>query len=185
MISNISKKKNFKIILNSFDVSSYTTIEKYATIENNFYNAVFPVDLKAIIRDPNDYKKSYNLTFSFQSIEDPNISYANTYAVYINMNKDINTMQNNNNNNYNKYTGILKFESPGSGRSINRFLTAPVDNPPVFYNTIENINQINIRVTNLANNLTYVPGTPGTQVPPAVINPPVRYWICVLCFTEV
>jgi hypothetical protein len=169
MISNISKKKNFKIILNSFDITSYTTIG------NNIYNAVFPVDLKAIIRDPNDYKKSYNLTFSFQSIEDGNISYANTYAVYINMNKDINTMQNNNNNNFNKYTGILKFESPGSGRSINRFLTAPVDNPPVFYNSIENINQINIRVTNLASNVTYV--SSGTA--------PIRYYICVLCFTEV
>jgi hypothetical protein len=169
MISNNSKKKNFKIILNSFDTTSYTTVG------GNIYNAIFPINLKAIIRDPNDYKKPYNLTFSFQSIEDPNIGFVNNYAIYINMNKDINTMQNNNNNNYNKYTGILKYSNPDSGRAISRFLTAPVDNDPVYYNDILNITEINLRVTNLANNTTYV--SSGTA--------PVRYYICVLCFTEV
>ena len=167
MISN-NPKKTFKVVCNSFDISSYSTIA------GSIYNVIFPVNLKTMILNPSDLKKAYKLTFSFQSIEDGNIGFTSSYAIFINMNKDIHTMQNNNNNNYNRYTGILKYVSP-AGRFINRFLTSPEDNPPVYYDNIEDINFINIRVTTLNNNTTYTPS--GTA--------PVRYWICVLCFTEV
>jgi hypothetical protein len=164
MISN-NPKKTFKIVCNSFDTTSWT---------GTLYNSIFPVNLKTMILNPADLKKAYKLTFSFQSIEDGNIGYSSSYAIFINTNKNINTIQTNNNNRYNKYTGVLKYVSP-AGRNINRFLTSPEDNPPVYYDNIEDINFINIRVTNLNNNITYVPSTTA----------PVRYWICVLCFTEV
>jgi hypothetical protein len=174
MISK-NPKKTFKVVCNSFDTTSYSTVG------GSIYNVIFPVNLKTMILNPADLKKAYKLTFSFQSIEDPNIGYSSSYAIFINTNKNINTIQTNNNNRYNKYTGVLKYVSP-AGRSINRFLTSPEDNPPVYYDNIEDINFINIRVTNLNNNLTYVPATPGIQPIP---NPPIRYWVCVLCFTEV
>jgi len=167
MISNISKKKNFKLILSTFDTTSFTSIG------GSLYNVVFPVDLKAIIRDPKDYKKSYKLTFSFQSLEDGNISTGSSYGIQINMNKPINTMANRIAGNIPLYTGLVIGVVP-NGRTSARFQVVPTDNEPVYYNDIENITSIQVRVLNLGSNATYTPAGGVT-----------KSWIAILCFTEV
>jgi hypothetical protein len=164
MISN-NGKKTYKIILNTFDTTSYTTVG------GNFYNSVFPIDLKAIIRDPQDYEKPYFMTFSFQSIEDTNIFYDGAYGIHIDCNKPINVMQNNNNSSNKLYSGVLVAYTAAS-RTTPRFLTMPYDNDPVYYTDIKNITAIQIRVVSLQTNAVLVPTGSG------------KYWIATINFTE-
>jgi len=159
-------KKTYKIILNTFDTLSYTTPA------GNIYNAVFPIDLKAIIRDPEDYAKSYLMTFSFQSVEDSNIFYDDTYGIHIDCNKAINVMQNNNNSNNKLYSGVL-IQYTNAGRTVPRFQTKPEDNDPVYYTDLQNITAIQVRVVRLSTGLTHVPVASN------------RYWIAMINFTEV
>lgn len=164
MSNNLEKnfKKTYKIILNTFDTTSWT---------GALYNAVFPIDLKAIIRDPEDYEKPYFMTFSFQSVEETNIFYDGAYGIHIDCNKPINVMQNNNNSNNRLYSGVLvPYTYPS--RTAPRFLTMPYDNDPVYYTDLKNINAIQIRVISLQTNATLQPTSAN------------KYWIATINFTE-
>jgi hypothetical protein len=168
MISTNSEGKiNYKVVLNAFDTTSWG---------GSLYNAVFPVDLKTIIRDPNDYKKAYKMTFSFQGVIDANILYTSLYGIHIDMRKNVKVMQSNNNSTNKLYYGILRYDTPVS-QTTNRFDTIPSDNDPIYYEDIQNITEINIRVIQsndtANNNTTYAPAATSNK------------YICVINFTEV
>ena len=57
-------KKIFKVNLVSSDTTSWA---------GSLYNASYFVDMKTIVRDIEDYKKAYKMTFSFKGLEDANI----------------------------------------------------------------------------------------------------------------
>ena len=78
-------KKSFKIVLNNINTESYT---------GNEFNANYGIDLTQIIRDPNDYKKSYYMYCSFYSNADKaaiiGISSANLYTLTIDLQRSNN-----------------------------------------------------------------------------------------------
>jgi hypothetical protein len=169
MINNPDLKKSYKVILNGYDTNSYSGA--------NPYNSVYPVDLKTIIRDPEDYKKAYKLTFILQSAEDGNIFMDEVYAIHIDCKKQINVMNSNPNTIGERlYSGLLNFYIP-TGRSSGRFVTNSTDNDGVYYNNIQNITGIQIRVVRTAQTMAT---TNQIHVPQSG-----RYFMCILCFTEV
>ncbi len=52
-------KKSFKVVLNSFDVNSWTG--------TNIFNCQYDINLNKIIDDPDDFLKPYNVTVSILS----------------------------------------------------------------------------------------------------------------------
>jgi hypothetical protein len=164
MISTNSEGKiNYKVVLNPYDSTSYG---------GPLYNAVFPIDLKTIIRDPNDYKKAYKMTFSFQGVVDAAILYTELYGIHIDMRKNVKVMQSNNKSANKLYYGILRYNTPVT-QTTNKFDTVPSDNDPIYYEDIQNITEINIRVIKISDNSTFIPTDASNK------------YICVINFTEV
>jgi hypothetical protein len=169
MINNSDLKKSYKVILNGYDTNSY--------IGSNPYNTIYAVDLKTIIRNPEDYKKAYKLTYTFQSAEDDKIFMDEVYGIHIDCKKQINVMNSNRNAIGERLlSGMLNFYVP-VGRTLGRFETNATDNDGVYYSNIENITAIQIRVLRTAQTMAT---TNQVHVPQAN-----RYYICILCFTEV
>jgi hypothetical protein len=168
-MNNSDLKKSYKVILNGYDTNSYPTA--------NPYNTIYPVDLKAIIRDPEDYKKAYKLTFYLQSAEDGNIFMDEVYGIHIDCKKQINVMNSNRNTIGERlYSGILNFFIP-TGRSSARFITNAYDNNVVYYSNIENITAIQIRVARVAQTMSTIN---QIHIPQSG-----RFYMAILCFTEV
>ena len=81
-------KKSFKIVLNSVNIGSYT---------GNEFDATYSIDLTQVIRNPDDYKKSYYMYCAFYSNADKSniigIESANLYTLALDLQRA--------NNNYN------------------------------------------------------------------------------------
>ena len=155
-------KKVFKIILNSADTTSWSGI---------LYNANYPVNMNNIIRDIEDYNKVYGLTFSLKGFEDGGIWDDSYYALRLNLgNKVIPILPTNNQ----IYSGSL-FNNCYQGRTNKFWETRPIDNTPVYYRDIQNINNISFTIWDFQYNRVYVPETTGT-VP--------KNYICVITLTE-
>jgi hypothetical protein len=164
MISN-TPKKCYKIICNAFDTTSWG---------GQLYNAVFPLDLKTVISDPDDFNKPYLMTFQFQSLQDSNIFYDGAYGIHIHFQgTKTNVMQSNNNAPNNLSHGVLVCVTY-QGQSSPKFQTQPYDNDPVYYENLNNITSVQIRVISLQ------------TVPPStfVATSGTKYWICTITFTE-
>ena len=157
-------KKIFKVNLVSTDTTSWS---------GALYNASYFVDMKSIVRDIEDYKKAYKMTFSFKGIEDANILTTEIYAIHIDMAKAVPITQYTITNRL--YTGMLG-QDAWLGRGVGYFSTKPDDNDPVYYTNIQNIDTISIRVFRVNANSQYVPATSGTT--------PKNYF-CQICFEEV
>lgn len=157
-------KKIYKVNLVSSDTDSWTGV---------LYNASYLVDMKSIVRDVEDYKKAYKMTFSFKGLEDANILTTEIYAVHIDMAKAVPITQYTTTNRL--YTGLLS-QDAWFGRGIPYFSTVPDDNDPTYYTNIQNIDTISIRVFRVNANTQYVPATSGTT--------PKNYF-CQICFEEV
>lgn len=157
-------KKIFKVNLVSTDTTSWS---------GSLYNASYFVDMKSIVRDIEDYKKAYKMTFSFKGIEDANILTTEIYAIHIDMAKAVPITQYHTTNRL--YTGMLG-QDAWLGRGVGYFSTKPDDNDPVYYTNIQNIDRIGIRVFNVNANTQYAPATSGTT--------PKNYF-CQICFEEV
>jgi hypothetical protein len=157
-------KKIYKVNLVSSDTTSWTGV---------LYNATYSIDMKSIVRDVEDYKKAYKMTFSFKGLEDANILTTEIYAVHIDMAKAVPITQYTTTNRL--YTGLLS-QDAWFGRGIPYFSTKPDDNEGTFYTDIQNIDTINIRVFRVNANTQYVPATTGTT--------PKNYF-CQICFEEV
>lgn len=157
-------KKIYKVNLVSSDTTSWTGV---------LYNASYLVDMKSIVRDVEDYKKAYKMTFSFKGLEDANILATEIYAIHIDMAKAVPITQYTTTNRL--YTGLLS-QDAWLGRGIPYFSTKPDDNDPTYYTNIQNIDTISIRVFRVNANTQYVPATTGTT--------PKNYF-CQICFEEV
>ena len=157
-------KKIYKVNLVSSDTDSWT---------GSLYNATYLVNMRSIVRDVEDYKKAYKMTFSFKGLEDANILTTEIYAVHIDMAKAVPITQYTMTNRL--YTGLLS-QDAWFGRGIPYFSTKPDDNEGTFYTNIQNIDTISIRVFRVNANAQYVPATSGTT--------PKNYF-CQICFEEV
>lgn len=157
-------KKIYKVNLVSSDTDSWT---------GSLYNATYLVNMRSIVRDVEDYKKAYKMTFSFKGLEDANILATEIYAIHIDMGKAVPITQYTTSNRL--YTGLLS-QDAWLGRGIPYFSTVPDDNDSTFYTEINNIDTISIRVFRVNANTQYVPATSGTT--------PKNYF-CQICFEEV
>lgn len=149
-IVKTSPKKIFKVNLVSTDTTSWT---------GSLYNASYLVNMRSIVRDPEDYKKAYKMTFAMKGLEDANILTTEIYAIHIDMAKAVPITQYTQTNRL--YTGILS-QDAWLGRGIGYFSTKPDDNDPTYYTNIQNIDSIGIRVFNVNANTQYTPATSGT-----------------------
>lgn len=159
-------KKSFKIVLNNINTESYT---------GNEFNANYGIDLTQIIRDPNDYKKSYYMYCSFYSNADKaaiiGISSANLYTLTIDLQRS--------NNIYNFDTQYpVNFVLPVIVNPPDDVLNTLAhvsfklndnDQRPQFVDNILNLN--NIRLAIYDDDLT-------------IFNNPAMIYICTLTFVE-
>jgi hypothetical protein len=143
-------KKIYKVNLVSSDTDSWT---------GSLYNAAYLVDMKSIVKDIADYGKAYKMTFAMKGIEDGNILTTEIYGIHIDMGKAVPITQFTTTNRL--YTGILSSDA-WFGRGIPYFSTKPDDNDPTYFQDIQNIDRINIRVFSINANTQYVPATSGT-----------------------
>ena len=150
-IVKTAPKKIYKVNLVSSDTTSWTG--------TSIYNATYFVNMRSIVRDVEDYKKAYKMTFSFKGFEDGNILFTEIYAVHIDMAKAVPITQYTTSNRL--YSGILNVSS-WAGRGIGYFSTLPDDNDPTYYTNIQDIDRISIRVQAVNANTIYVPSTGGT-----------------------
>jgi hypothetical protein len=157
-------KKIYKVNLVSSDTTSWT---------GSLYNASYLVNMRSIVRDVEDYKKAYKMTFSFKGFEDANILTTEIYAIHIDMAKAVPITQFTQTNRL--YTGMLS-QDAWLGGGIGYFSTVPDDNDPTYYTNIQDIDRIGIRVFSVNANATYSPATSGTT--------PKNYF-CQICFEEV
>ena len=162
-IVKTAPKKIFKVNLVSSDTTSWG---------GSLYNASYLVNMRSIVRDPEDYKKAYKMTFSFKGLEDANVLTTEIYAIHIDMAKAVPITQYTTTNRL--YTGLLG-QDAWFGRGIPYFSTKPDDNDPVYYTNIQDIDRIGIRVFNVNANTNYAPATSGTT--------PKNYF-CQICFEE-
>jgi hypothetical protein len=163
-IVKTAPKKIYKVNLVTTDTTSWT---------GSLYNATFFVNMRSIVRDVEDYKKAYKMTFSMKGIEDANILTTEIYAVHIDMAKAIPITQYTTTNRL--YSGLLS-QDAWLGRGIGYFSTKPDDNEPTYYTNIQDIDRISVRVFAVNANTQYTPATSGTT--------PKNYF-CQICFEEV
>ena len=149
-IVKTSPKKIFKVNLVSTDTTSWT---------GSLYNASYLVNMRSIVRDVEDYKKAYKMTFAMKGLEDANILTTEIYAIHIDMAKAVPITQYTQTNRL--YTGILS-QDAWLGRGIGYFSTKPDDNDATYYTNIQDIDRIGIRVFNVNANTQYAPATTGT-----------------------
>jgi hypothetical protein len=164
----MSIKKSFKIFLDSNNTASW-----YGTL----YKANYYVDLNQIIKDANDFRKSYNMycTFMSESADNTanNINSTNVYTIHIDMGKGLNVYQ---------YRSI---KTPSFLVPVQTILNEAAANQPYTYfnlqdtfqrptyiDNILNLNVITLNVIDTSTNATFVPGAT------------VCTYVCVLTFVE-
>jgi hypothetical protein len=159
-------KKIFKIVLDSGDASSFTGDE---------YNANYFIDLTRVIRDKEDYDKSYNMYCTFISTTDSAatsiISTTLLYTLVLNLsNKFNNIYQYTNNNNLINFILPIQVNPSdnGAGGPHVGFFLQDKDQRPIFINNLNNINNINLKV--LQN---------GSLTLAA------NYYVCILTFEQI
>jgi len=157
-------KKSFKVVLNSLNLNSFTGTE---------LDADYFIDLKNILRNKEDYEKSYYIYCTF--ITDTNsstligLSSTDIYTLILNFsNKCSNIYQYNNNN-------LISFVLPiqvnpsdnGAGAPHIGLILQDKDQRPLYIENLYNINNIKLQV--LDNN---------------VISTSDLSYVCILTFVE-
>ena len=136
-------KKSFKIVLDSADDKSFTGDE---------YNANYYIDLTRIIRNKEDYDKSYYMYCTFISTTDSAatsvISSTLLYTLVLNLsNKFNNIYQYTNNNLINFILPVqVNLSDNGAGAPHVGFFLQDKDQRPIFIDNLNNINNINLKV---------------------------------------
>jgi hypothetical protein len=164
-------KKSFKIVLNSYDTTSYTGIQT---------NASYFVDLKNVLRDPQDYEKSWYMTFSLKSVSASSSSNQITptklFGLSLNFGTALNVYQYKTSQ---PYTGILSvnndFTAYTSTACPTFFDTKDSDNKPLFIDNLKNITNINFTINDITN---------GTIHDSINLYMTSNRYICILTFEE-
>jgi len=165
-------KKSFKVNLISSDTSSWSGPSLYN-------HETYPINMRAIIRDPADYKKAYKMTFKFITGASTSASVWNdeTFLIELDFRKGLPIEQNDKSlftysGNLNGYMNITSTGTYTAGNGY--FDTKPKDNSPVYMENIENIDNITLSVWAMQIGRYFPPNNAGT------LN-----YVCVVCFTEI
>ena len=178
-IVHLPLKKNFKVWLDSNNTSSYSGKQ---------FEANYPVDFSQCIRESWRLKSNYIMTFSFISKASTfaigTVSTTNTYTLHIDLGQGTPTMY--------RYigtrtpSGIVRVSTDGSGVWTvlsgvadvpTYFNSKPIDNEPVFINSLLSVN-------NIALNLIQAGSGTFNNADNATINNATKF-ICCLNFQEV
>jgi hypothetical protein len=135
--------------------------------------------MRSIIRDPEDYKKAYKMTFAFKTGQSTNASVWNDglFLIELGFRKGVPIAQ------YNKsqftYSGILNatiyLTSTDTYTNGNGYFdTKPCDNQPSYMENIQNIDNITLSVREIQSDRYFPPNSTGTLE-----------YMCVVCFTEI
>ena len=168
---NTKPKKSFKINLISADTASWSGPSLYN-------HATYRVNMRSIVRDPEDYKKAYKMTFKFFTGESTTGSVWNDdiFVIELNFRKGLPIAQ------YNKslftYSGVLNAKqnkTTGTYITSNAYFdNKPKDNPPTYFENIQDIDNITLSVWALQSLRYFPPNNSGT------LN-----YMCVVTFTEI
>ena len=164
-------KKSFKVVLNSYDTSSYTGIQT---------NASYFVDLKQVLRDPEDYNKSWYMTYSLKSVSasasNNQITPTKIFSLTLSLGKAINVYQFRNSQ---PFVGLLTvnndFTAYTSTACPTFFDTKETDNKPIFIDELKNVTNVNLTINDVTN---------GTIHDPINIYMTSNRYVCILTFEE-
>jgi hypothetical protein len=137
-------KKSFKIVLDSTSFDSFTG--------GTYTNANYFVDLTRVIREPEDYKKTYYMYCTFASDIDTSaatgIVSTNMYTLSFNLSNKVNNIYQYKNNSL--YSFILPVQvnpsDNGAGSPHVGFFLQDKDQRPIFINDLLNVTNITINV---------------------------------------
>jgi hypothetical protein len=164
-------KKSFKIVLNSYDTTSYAGIQT---------NASYFVDLKNVLRDPEDFKKAWNMTYCLKSVSAASssnqITPTKVFSLSINLGNAVNVLQYKNSQ---PYVGLLNvnndFTAYTSTACPTFFDTKESDNKPIFIDDLKNVNFINLTINDVTNAVIHDAANAYTAS---------NRYVCILTFEE-
>lgn len=165
-------KKSFKVNLISADTTSWDGPSLYR-------NATYTVNMRSIVRDPEDYKKKYKMTFAFKTGASTTSSVWNDEVFLINLDfrKALPIAQNNRSTfTYSgNLNGKMNITSTGTYTAGNGYFdTKPKDNAPAYLENIQDIDTISLSVYCIEYDRYFPPNNAGT------LN-----YMCVVTFTEI
>ena len=145
---NTKPKKSFKINLISADTESRTAT-------NIYNNAIYTVNMRSIVRDPEDYKKKYKMTFTFKSGRvssgGPGLYNGNLLAIDLDFRKGL-TIEQHDKSLY-TYNGIIyAYQMPKGTAYVPTDVylkSIPKENQPIYFDNIQDIDNISVSVQNL------------------------------------
>lgn len=166
---NNKPKKSFKINLISADTASWTGTTLYN-------NATYRVNMRSIVRDPEDYKKTYKMTFAFKTgrhtTGGPSLFNGTILGLDLDFRKALPIEQND--QSLYTYSGIINGYILPKGTAYTAqdtyYKSIPKDNQPVYFQDIQNIDTISVSVLNLQTGIIFS----------ATMN-----YMCVITFTEI
>lgn len=171
MMDIIPKKASFKLALSTYDIDSYFGKQ---------FNATFYVDFTQVIRDPELFKKSYKMSYTFTSGIDAvtvnTVLVTTTYGVHIDLGHAPFVYMANNKK---VISGIVPVNKFMNGANLFAGFDARAsDNMPVFIDNVRDITQIVVNLYDMNTNTTFNNANDGT------INNATKY-VCVLTFDEI
>ena len=168
----VKPKKSFKINLVSADTASWSGTSLYN-------HATYPINFRSIIRDPEDYKKAYKMTFAFKTAQSTTSSLWNDEVFLIELDfKKAGKIEQNDKSVF-TYSGVLNgyvyLNSTGTYTSGNGYFdTKPKDNQPTYFDNILDIDKVTLSVWGIEYGRYFPPNSSGT------LN-----YMCVITFTEI
>jgi hypothetical protein len=162
--------KIFKIALVSDDTSSWTGLQM---------DAMYTIDLKKIISDPDAYDKPYEVSFTFKSISatatNSGVDMTKLYALCLEFGKGFTTYQNRSKKNYAGLLTINNDFTVYTSTACNVYFdTKESDNAPIYLNNIKNLDTIRVNVVNTSDNTTLLDA-----------NKAYLKYVCILTFKQV
>lgn len=168
----LKPKKSFKVNLISSDTTSWSGASLYN-------HATYPVNMRSIVRDPEDYKKKYKMTFAFKTGASTTNSLWNdeVFLIELDFKRGLPIAQNDKSVfTYSGYlSGAMNITASGTYSAGNGFFdTKPKDNQPAYLENIQDIDKITLSVWGIEYARYFPPNTTGTLD-----------YFCAITFTEV
>jgi hypothetical protein len=164
-------KKSFKVNLIAADAASWSGTSLYN-------HATYRVNMRSIVRDPEDYKKAYKMTFKFITGASTNNSMFNdcNFLIELDFRKVLPIAQNN--KSLFTYSGVLNGymnKTSGTYSAGNGYFdTKPKDNKPAYMVNIQDIDNITLSVWTPEITRYFPPNNVG-----------ILGYVCVVTFTEI
>jgi len=168
----VKPKKSFKVNLVSADTTSWSGASLYN-------HATYAVNMRSIVRDPEDYKKAYKMTFAFKTGASTTNSVFNdeVFLIELDFKKGLPIAQNDKSVfTYSGYlSGQMNITASGTYTAGNGYFdTKPKDNQPAYMENIQDIDRISLSLWCISSARYFPPNNTGT------LN-----YMCVITFTEV